>query len=244
MTTTTVTARNYVAILALLALGALFASLGAWQLRRADASRTTFEDFAARAVETPLTALPNGFDETRRFRRIEVRGEYVPEPQVLLDNMLHDGAAGYHVLTALRVAGRRELVLVNRGWVPLGADRRALPDVAVDASARRIVGRLERMPRPGMRLGGEDAVAAGAATIVMQYPTAEDVERVLGQPVLDYQLLLDSTDVDGYVREWRAPAIQPERHLAYAGQWLALAIGAVAAGVVIAWKTARKRHET
>lgn len=238
------TARNYVAIVSLLLLGALFASLGAWQLRRADASRATIESFVAAAAEAPLAVLPNELDSAQRFRRIEVGGQYVSEPQLLLDNMLHDGTAGYHVLTGFRVAGRRELVLVNRGWVPVGTDRRALPKVAVDAMPRRIVGRLERLPRPGMRLGAAEPAAAEAAAIVMQYPTAADVERVLGQPVLDYQLLLDPAGVDGYVRDWRAPGMQPERHLSYAGQWFALAIGAVAAGVVIGWKTARSRHET
>jgi surfeit locus 1 family protein len=241
VTTRAVTARSYVAIAALLILGALFASLGTWQLRRAEASRETFTSFAARAAEAPLATLPSGFDETQRFRRIAVHGEYLRAPQLLLDNMLHDGVAGYHVLTSLRVAGRRELVLVNRGWVPLGTDRGTLPDVAVDARAREIVGRLERLPRPGIRLGGADPVGDAAVAIVMQYPTAEDVERALGEPVLDYQLLLDSAEADGYVRDWRAPGMQPERHLSYAGQWFALAIGAIAAGVVIAWKTARPR---
>jgi surfeit locus 1 family protein len=143
------------------------------------------------------------------------------------------------VITGLRVAGRRELVLVNRGWVPVGTDRRALPDVAVDAMPRRIAGRLERLPRPGLRLGAAEPAATETAAIVMQYPTAADVERVLGQSVLDYQLLLDPEEADGYVRDWRAPGMQPERHLSYAGQWFALAIGAVAAGLVIGWKTAR-----
>jgi surfeit locus 1 family protein len=241
VTAPALTARHYVAIAALLALGAMFAALGAWQLRRADSSRETFASFAERAVETPLAALPDGFDEAQRFRRIEVRGEYLAAPQLLLDNILHDGVAGYHVLTALRVAGRRELLLVNRGWVPLGADRLALPDVAVDLGTRRIVGRLERLPRPGMRLGGPEDASAAAAVIVMQYPTVEDVERVLRERVLDYQLLLDSTEGGGYVREWRAPGVQPERHLSYAGQWFALAIGAIAAAVVMAWKAARSK---
>jgi surfeit locus 1 family protein len=241
VTAPALTARHYVAIAALLALGAMFAALGAWQLRRADSSRETFASFAERAVETPLAALPDGFDEAQRFRRIEVRGEYLAAPQLLLDNMLHDGIAGYHVLTALRVADRRELVLVNRGWVPLGPDRLALPDVAVAAGPHRIAGRVERLPRPGMRLGTQEGTGAATAAIVMQYPTVEDAARVLGEPVLDYQLLLDSTEGDGYVREWRAPGVQPERHLSYAGQWLALAIGAVAAALVMGWKAARAK---
>jgi surfeit locus 1 family protein len=241
VTVPAVTARTYVALGALLALGALFASLGEWQLRRAETSRDTFAQFAARAVATPLTALPKTLGDAERFRRVEVRGQYVREPQFLLDNMLHDGVAGYHVLTALRVAGLRELVLVNRGWVPTGADRRVLPEVAVDAEPRLIVGLIERLPRPGLRLGSVDSNEPEGAAVVLQYPTAEDLGRELREPVLDYQLLLDPAERDGYVREWRAPGMQPERHLSYAGQWLSLAVGAVAAALVMAWKTMRRK---
>ena len=233
--------RTYVAIVGLLLLGVLFASLGAWQLRRAEETRATRAQFDGGAAEVVLPALPNQLADAVRFRRVEVHGEYVGRPQFLLDNMLHDGVAGYHVLTALRVAGRREHVLVNRGWVPAGGDRRVLPDVAVGGDTRAISGRLERLPRPGLRLGSS-AAGDGPAdeVVVLQYPTAVELAQRLGQPVYDYELLLDAADSDGYVREWQAPGVAPERNIAYAGQWLALALGAVGAGLVMAYRTRRK----
>jgi cytochrome oxidase assembly protein ShyY1 len=54
--------------------------------------------------------------------------------------------------------------------------------------------------------------------------------------LLDYQLLLDDAAPDGYARNWRAPGLEPERHLSYAGQWFLLAAGALGAGVTIAFK--------
>ena len=63
---------------------------------------------------------------------------------------------------------------------------------------------------------------------------------ILGEPVLDYQLLLDPAEPDGYVRQWQAPGLAPERHWSYAGQWLVLAVGAVAAAVVILFKAWRR----
>jgi surfeit locus 1 family protein len=234
-------ARTYVAVVGLLALGAVFASLGQWQLRRADASRVTRGQFEGGLSESPLAALPTSLTEADRFRRVEVRGEYRAQPQFLLDNMLHNGVAGYHVLTPLRLPGRREHVLVNRGWVPAGGDRRVLPDVAVGSETRAVAGRLERLPRPGMRLGAEASNGAGGEVVVLQYPTAAELARRLGAAVYDYELLLDAAAPDGYVREWQAPGVAPERHLAYAGQWLALAIGAIAAAFVMTYKTARRR---
>jgi len=133
-------------------------------------------------------------------------------------------------------------VLVNRGWVPAG-DRTVLPDVAVSGGARTMMGRLEHLPRPGMRLG-EQAADHGEAVVVMQYPTAADLAQRLGAPVYDFELLLDPAAEDGYVRDWKAPGMAPERHLAYAGQWLALCLGALATAIVIAVRAVRRRNET
>jgi surfeit locus 1 family protein len=233
-------AKTYVAIVGLALLGALFASLAGWQWRRAEESREMRAQFAAGA-ETMLVSLPEQLDEALRFRRIEVRGVYVGRPQFLLDNMLHDGVAGYHVLTAFRIAGRSEQLLVNRGWVPAGLDRRVLPDVAAPEGSRTVTGRLERLPRPGMRLGATSDGGPVRDVVVLQYPTAEELSRRLGEPVYDYELLLDAAEPDGYVRDWQAPGVAPERNLAYAGQWLALAIGAAGAALVIAYRTARRK---
>ncbi len=93
-----------------------------------------------------------------------------------------------------------------------------------------------------MRLGAEgDTGAPAGDVVVLQYPTADGLAALLGEPVLDYQLLLDAGMPDGFVREWRAPGVAPERHLAYAGQWLALAIGAVGAAVVMTFRTLRRK---
>jgi surfeit locus 1 family protein len=233
-------ASTYLAVFGLLALAVLFASLGTWQLRRAETSRATLAQFATGAEEGVLARLPTELDDDVRFHRVELDGEYVAEPQFLLDNMLHEGAAGYHVLTALRVSGVREHVLVNRGWVPVGGDRTVLPDVAVGAGTRTVTGRLERLPRPGMRLG-EEAGDRGEAAVVLQYPTGTELARRLRAPVFDYQVLLDPDADDGYVREWRAPGVAPERHLSYAGQWLALGLGALAAAVVMGVRSLRRK---
>jgi surfeit locus 1 family protein len=239
VTTRTGAASLTLAIGGLAALAVVFASLGAWQLRRAESSRATQAQFTSGTADEPLAALPRELDAAVRFRRVAVEGEYVAEPQFLLDNMLHDGVAGYHVVTALRVRGERERVLVNRGWVSAGGDRSRLPDVSVEPGVQTVTGRLERLPRPGMRLEGE--AGGSAQLVVLQYPTAGELEEALGAPVFDYQLLLDADSAQGYVRDWHAPGVAPERHLSYAGQWLALAIGAFAAAGVMTVRSARRK---
>jgi len=54
-------------------------------------------------------------------------------------------------------------------------------------------------------------------------------------------VLLEPTAEDGYVRDWQAPGMAPERHVAYAGQWFALGLGALAAAIVMAVRAMRRR---
>lgn len=234
-----VTARSALAIVGLVALGIVFVWAGSWQWRRAAESRATLAQFAAGAAATPLAVLPWRLEEAERFRRVVVRGEYLPEPQFLLDNMLYEGAVGYHVLTALRVAGVREHVLVNRGWVRADLDRAVLPNVVVEGGSRRVTGRIERLPRSGVRLG--TAEAGRGAVVVLQFPTAEELAGYLGEPVFEYQLLLDAGESDGFGRDWRAPGMAPDRHLAYAGQWWLFAAGVWMAAVVMVVKILRRK---
>jgi surfeit locus 1 family protein len=104
---------------------------------------------------------------------------------------------------------------VNRGWIRADPDRRVLPDVSVEGDPREVRGRLERLPRAGLKLGASRAsVPAGDPVIVAVYPTAADVGHWLHAPVEDYEVLLDADANDGYVRDWQAPVMSPERHLA------------------------------
>jgi surfeit locus 1 family protein len=144
------------------------------------------------------------------------------------------------VLTPLKIAASARWLLVNRGWVAAG-DRSTLPDVAIAADTRSVSGRLERLPRPGMRLGTALPAERTVGAIVVQYPTADELAERLGEPLYDYQLLLDSAAPDGFVRDWQPPVLPPERHLSYAGQWLVFATGALLAAVTIAIKNARLR---
>ncbi len=237
--------RTLVAIAGLLAVAAVFAGLGAWQLRRADETRALGAQFAAAEHAPALERAPDALADELRFRRIRVAGTFRADRQFLLDNRVHDGVAGYEVLTPLRLANDSRWLLVNRGWVAADPDRRVLPDVRVDAGPRAVSGRVERLPRPGIKLGASVPVnVAGDGVAVVVYPTARELGALLGEPLLDYELLLDAAAADGYVRDWRAPGLAIERHLAYAGQWFLLAVGALAAGVTIAITSLRARSST
>lgn len=236
--------RGVLAVGALVGLCALFIAAGRWQWGRAHEARAVAELFGAGSAALPLTSAPPDLDdETLRFRRVELAGAYLPERQFLLDNMLHDGAAGYQVLTPFAMGGGRWL-LVNRGWLPTGPDRNTLPDLTVGDARRAVRGRLERLPKPGMRLG-DGGPHERAPVTVLSYPTAAELGELLGHEVFDYQLLLDAAEPDGFARDWTAPGLPPERHLMYAGQWwlFAFVAAAAAVGIIVKGALRERRHE-
>ena len=203
-------------------------ALGYWQLGRAREKQALIDGYAhgdARIVE--VTSRPLG--GLARYQAVSARGSYEPQRQVLLDNMPSaDGRPGYRVLTPFRRTGAASLLLVDRGWVPLGESREQLPAIEISDAPREIVGRVDGPPAPGLRLQAADESRDAAWPRVMNFPTTDELTAALGEPVEPLIVLLGPQAPDGYDRRWQ-PALRmtPARHVAYAIQWFALAIIAV-----------------
>lgn len=193
--------------------------LGRWQLERMWEKQALFAAFAAGgAASVPLAEVPA--DGGERYQHVVAHGRYDGARQFLLDNMTHAGRAGYHVLTPL-VTDAGRTVLVNRGWLPAGPTRADLPDIALGGERRRIAGRLDELPRAGIEL---PITSQGAEwPRVLSYPRMSDLSGALQRPLGPQIILLDPDQPAGFVREWRPAAVAPERHLAYAVTWFALA---------------------
>jgi len=223
--------RAFTTLLAL-ALVVGLVSLGRWQLHRADEKRALYTLFdtgkdATRAIDGATPRLP-------RYQHVEAVGSYDSEHQILIDNMSDaEGRAGYYVITpfALRGGGR---ILVNRGWVPVGASRAVKPEVAVSIREREIRGRTDELPRAGLQLG-ERVPLAPSYPVVANFPTHAEIAALLGGSSWAKAanlVLLDPGEPDGYLRQWQPPGFPPLRHIAYAVQWFALAAALVVIYVV------------
>jgi surfeit locus 1 family protein len=214
--------RAFTTVLALVLVGALVA-LGRWQLHRADEKRALYALFdsgkdATRAIDAATPRLP-------RYQHADAVGSYDSEHQILIDNMSNaEGRAGYYVITPFALRGGGWL-LVNRGWVPVGASRAVKPVVAVSGQQREIKGRADELPRAGMQMG-ERLPLAPPYPVVANFPTHAEIAALLGASpwtAAANLLLLDPGEPDGYLREWQPPGFPPVRHIAYAVQWFALA---------------------
>jgi len=182
-------------------------ALGNWQSGRADAKR------AAAA----------------KSERVVVRGEFLAERTVLLDNKLRHGRAGYEVITPLRL-NAATYVLVNRGWIEAGPSREALPAVRTPSKEVAIEGiALRRLPR---------ALQAGSAPRgkLRQNLDIQDYAAETGLELEPRVIEQHSAADDGLLREWPRPDAGIEKHASYALQWYSLAGLALALAIVLSFR--------
>jgi surfeit locus 1 family protein len=221
----------------LLILGvAAFVRLGIWQLDRAEEKQTLIERYAAgRQTTVDLTAATVA--AVTQYQHVRARGRYDPTRQILLDNMpSQHGRPGYRVITPFELDGGGTL-LVDRGWVQMGTTRNDLPLIEIGPQSREIAGRYDALPRAGIALDAAESDATAPWPRVMNYPQQRDIESALGRPVLPGLVLLDAQQADGYEREWQTRfQFGPERHLAYAVQWFALATAALVIYLIVSFR--------
>jgi surfeit locus 1 family protein len=201
-------------------------SLGQWQTRRADEKLAIAARQKARETEAPAmlghTLQPS---EAVEFRRVKVRGEFVPEWSVYLDNRPYKGAAGFYVMTPLRIADSNMHVLVARGWVKRDvADRAKLPPIPVPAGTVEIEGVARRTPGHVLQLGKAEALQRSA---IVQNVEASDFEKSAGLQMQPFVIEQLNDTQDGLVRDWPRPSAGVEKHQGYAFQWYALAVTAL-----------------
>ena len=228
----------------MLLLCALFLWLGAWQWRRAAYKRGLLAAYAQQMARPPLSLNALLLDPTLAglppYLKVRVDGSYDGARQLLLEDMTHEGEVGYEVLTPFELQGG-VLLLVDRGWVratPAGA----APDIAVPGGERTVRGSLGALPVPGLRLGKSAPPASGWPKMLF-YPQRHDVEQLYGEKLMVPILHLDGGEPDGYVREISLDVgLPPERHLAYAFQWVAMALAVFGVWLTVNLRRRRKAN--
>jgi len=214
----------------LLTVGTGLVNLGLWQLRRAAEKRELLAAYALGTRTAPEAAVDLSTADIRRLPRygqVAAAGRYDTGRQVLLDNMPSArGQPGYHVLTPFVLQANGAVLLVDRGWVPLGPTRATLPAIGIgvpgEAPTRVVRGRLDELPRPGVRLGKAEVPAGWPK--VLNYPEYAELAGMYGERLQPRLLLLGSGEPDGYEREWQLRfGFGPERHTGYAITWFVMA---------------------
>ena len=212
----------------------LFLYLGYWQLQRADEKRVLQAEYDARAtgavamVERRLQR-----PEALQFYRVVAKGHYEADRQILIDNRVHQGRVGYHVITPLRLLDSDVRLLVNRGWIAAGTRRDVLPQVPTPAGTTTVEGIAIV---PSGHIFELDTKTEEA--IVWQNLVLARYAKWSGLKLQPVVLQQTSDAADGLVRAWTRPDTGADKHRGYAFQWYSLASTILIAYVAFSFKRA------
>jgi surfeit locus 1 family protein len=214
---------NLKLLVAALAVAALTARLGVWQLDRAEQKIARQQLVDARSSLPPLTLpeLARTASEVpaQQQRRVRLQGEWLNARSVYLDNRPMAGRTGFYLVTPLRLPDN-SVVLVQRGWLPRDAADRthvmpppeALPPVQVEGHMAPALARLYEF----------DAAASGT---IRQNLALDAFAREAALPLRPWVLIQDDrpgSPADGLLRQWPPPDTGVSKHHGYAFQWFSL----------------------
>ncbi len=205
-------------------------NLGLWQLRRLEERKDFNAEVRAHsktAVQPLSELLAQGDDYGQlEWYPVRVTGEYLPDREITIVNRSQDGAAGRNSVVPMRT-DTGELVLINRGFVPLSLDIPAPPSGTVTVTG------YARAPQKRSAVGAVDSDRPG--TTEFQRLDIPLIERALNIDVAPmYIQRLDSDPPEG---QWPArvtnPSLDEGPHLSYAGQWFFFTAVAIIGWIVV-----------
>jgi surfeit locus 1 family protein len=212
-------------------------NLGLWQSNKADIKQKLQDMYDQRASNDLIHIGGELLNvEELRYSPVEARGYYEPAYQILLDNQIYKGQAGYHVITPLHISGSNLRVLVNRGWVPVGADRNILPVIDTPQNEVEISGIVHDPSGKYMELA-HTAIAKNSWQKVWQNLDLKIYKNLVPFPLQPFTILMDSTNLSGgYIRYWPKPNTGLEVNRGYAVQWYLMSIALVIIYIVTNFK--------
>lgn len=225
----------------LVSLAALFAvaltlSLGRWQLSRAaekealqaaienQGSKAALDDRALLAAADPLALV---------HQPARLRGRWVQDATVFLDNRQMQARVGFFVMTPLLLEDGHTVLVVQRGWIPRNFEQRtSLPQIETPAGTVEVEGRIAPPPSKLYEPGTPGTGAIRQNLDLAQFRVQTHL------PLMDVTLQQRGAASEGLLRDWPAVNLGVEKHYGYALQWFGLA--ALVAGLYIWFGVVRR----
>lgn len=223
------------------------ATLGVWQLQRAAFKETLASQIESQSKLAALQEVPAGDAQALVHRRVNLRGAWLYQHTIYLDNRYMGGRPGFIVATPLQLDHGKQIVWVQRGWAARDPqDRARVPSLPATAEPVTVQGRVVAEVSRVYALGAPVEATATASTAQSGTPQPWAVPSSapgpakgtrIGQnlPAVDFgpstQLLSvavlqtapeAANAPDGLQRDWTPLDSGVAKHYGYAFQWFAL----------------------
>ncbi|CAB4900255.1 unannotated protein [freshwater metagenome] len=198
--------------------------LANWQWHRYH-QRIAFNATLIERFDTPTQPLEQVLSEfssasDAEWRSVQVVGMYLHGHDLRVANVSQGGRAGFDPVTPLQLLDGR-LILVNRGFIPLGGSVLGAPDGQVT-----LQGRLRASSTK--RLGAVSDASSGVLTEVQRI----DITRLQQQmpfPLVNVYLEMQTSSPadDATLSRIAEPTFSNGPHLGYVGQWILFSLCAL-----------------
>ena len=208
-------------------------SLAFWQVDRAEQKNNLLSIHKGRAEAAPisLSLVKGNYAEDGNqlerpdYVRVNIDGKYDNQTTLLLDNRVSNGRPGYDVISPFQ-ALNGQWILVNRGWIAAGLNRKILPEIPTINSQVNLTGYLYRSPGRQFMLG-DDQWVKGESRVVIQSLDHQIISERLGIKFYNFSLRLNSEEIGALKTGWPIVNVKPGKHIGYAFQWSALALALI-----------------
>ena len=191
----------------------LFFSLGIWQIERGQAKTQIMSEFENKLTKDPIYLNA----ESKKWDRVSVSGKWENKKQLLIDNVIHQGIAGYKVLTPLRINETNKLILIDRGWIKQNKFRDQLPDIQIPEDFESVSGTLEQ-PELGLVLS--DELISNNWPKISQTKNVEVISKAYTEEIFPMILLADPLLKNSLEYIKITPTnMTPIKHYGYSSQW-------------------------
>ena len=209
---------------------AVFLHLALWQLQRASEKQSMQDAFDGRRLAPSLDLAQLEIESSAlNGQNVRLRGNYLVDQSFLLDNRVLDGKVGFEVISPLLTHDQHwDLVLVNRGWIEMGRTRDEPVDIEMEQTEVDSTGSIYVAERPMYSL--HEDTFQGWPALIQHLDVSLMATRYSDHlKVFPYIVRLDEGEPGAYPRFWPVINMRPEKHTAYAVQWLLMAIAVIAA---------------
>lgn len=216
-------------------------SLGNWQTRRAE-EKEILAQLMQEQMQKPALNFTKDMLATnlKAFQRLKLRGQFVSNWPLYLDNRPLHGTVGFYVLMPFKLEDSDVTILVARGWFQRNpVERTKMPELVTEQGIIELEGLVRDHLDRTMQLGQNEALKAGA---IVQGLSLDDLRKQSGLKMIDRVLEQTSDANDGLVRDWPKPSAGSDKHRAYAFQWYGLALMAAIFFVVTGIRRGKRRQ--
>ncbi|WP_417578738.1 SURF1 family protein [Nitrincola sp.] len=192
-------------------------ALANWQWQRAAEKTELLTQWAATEM------LYNPVVEPENLAQVTLTGHFLAEETLWLDNRILQGQVGVAVLTPF-VSDSGHWWLIQRGFIATVVDRRVEPEVTTPNSSLEVSGYWQQLQQ-GNLVFGDNREGNRLQSL--------DLSPWSHLPQPHFQGVVHQSAGDGQLASWWKPSqMPPERHIAYAVQWLCLAVLALVVAVI------------